>query len=269
MLTNFNSQDFINKAIIEPPKDIIDDFKKTRVIVDSRIRNKNLFPSQNSYDIQFDDDINDVSKCELIYADIPMPLYLINKNFNTITFTINAITYNIILESGDYSISELATALQTQMANEFIVEYVPRTDNFRFTNTSAFSIDFTPVNNLSMLLGFRQQVYHSNNFVINSEFRKNLNYNNYLIMDIEQFDVLKSSDKDLNKTFAIIPKHYNDLNICDDIRYIKKFSPPIPKLARLKIKFYDKFGNPYDFQNMDHRFELMFENYRQRRKYHV
>ena len=86
-------------------------------------------------------------------------------------------------------------------------------------------------------------------------------------MSIEQFDLLKSIDRDLNKSFAMIPKMYQNLSIADSAKYKKNFSPPIPKLAKLRIKFFDRFGNPYDFQNVDHRFELLITSAKQRRKY--
>ena len=33
------------------------------------------------------------------------------------------------------------------------------------------------------------------------------------------------------------------------------------------ITFYDRFNNLYDFQNIDHRFEILFKSHKQRRKY--
>jgi len=275
ILSNFTSSDYQASAIIEPPSDemfLSGDTKKHRLIIDSRVRNLSVFPYQNKYDIEFDDNLDEVISCKMIYCDIPMPMYLVNSYFNKLVITINSIDYTVQLVNGNYNETNLATEIQTQLnalhIATFTVTYVALTDNFSFTCSTAFSMKFTGYPNpLNQLLGFGLKNYDSLVNTIQSEFRKNFEYNNYLIMDIEQFDVLKSTDKDLNKAFALIPTHYQKLNICDTFSYTKYFSPPLGKLARIKIRFYDKFGNLYDFQNMDHHFELLFESHKHKKKY--
>ena len=275
-------EDFYKKAVIKFPEDYVDEETKyTRVVVDSRVRNKNLFPNPNSYEIPFEDDINDVKTAKLIYMDIPMSLYLINENFNTIYFNINSISYMATIPTGNYNATELASEMQTQInavvasasvATTFAVTYNTRLDKFTFSSTLlAFSLLFAnKPRNLASLLGFsdiKAQYTSDTNSQITSEFRINLNYNNYIIMDIEQFDMLKSIDRDLNKSFAMIPSSSTNLNIIDELNIIKHFSPSIPRLNKLRVRLYDRFGNPYDCQNMDHRFEITFTSFKQKRKY--
>jgi hypothetical protein len=163
----------------------------------------------------------------------------------------------------------LQTRLNTNSEGAvFGVQYIASTDNFTFTCTSPFTFLFeNKTNPLNQLLGFGLKNYTSVANTLSSIYRKNFKYNNYIIMDIDQFDVLKSSDRDLNKSFALIPVNYNSLNICDLYDYKKVFNPPLGKLLKIHIHFYDRFGNPYDFQNMDHRFELIFESFKLKRKY--
>lgn len=275
-------EDFYKKAVIKFPEDYVDEETKyTRVVVDSRVRNKNLFPNPNSYEIPFEDDINDVKTAKLIYMDIPMSLYLINENFNTIYFNINSISYMATIPPGNYNATELASEMQNQMNNiaasasvatTFAVTYNTRLDKFTFSSTLlAFRLLFAnKPRNLASLLGFsdiKEQYTSDINSQITSEFRINLNYNNYIIMDIEQFDMLKSIDRDLNKSFAMIPSSSTNLNIIDELNIIKHFSPSIPRLNKLRVRLYDRFGNPYDCQNMDHRFEITFTSFKQKRKY--
>ena len=275
-------EDFYKKAVIKFPEDYVDEETKyTRVVVDSRVRNKNLFPNPNSYEIPFEDDINDVKTAKLIYMDIPMSLYLINENFNTIYFNINSISYMATIPPGNYNATELASEMQSQInavvasasvATTFAVTYNTRLDKFTFSSTLlAFSLLFAnKPRNLASLLGFsdiKAQYTSDTNSQITSEFRINLNYNNYIIMDIEQFDMLKSIDRDLNKSFAMIPRSSTNLNIIDELNIIKHFSPSIPRLNKLRVRLYDRFGNPYDCQNMDHRFEITFTSFKQKRKY--
>lgn len=275
-------EDFYKKAVIKFPEDYVDEETKyTRVVVDSRVRNKNLFPNPNSYEIPFEDDINDVKTAKLIYMDIPMSLYLINENFNTIYFNINSNSYMATIPTGNYNPTELASEMQNQMnaittsasvSTSFTVTYNTRLDKFTFESSLlAFSLLFADKpRNLSILLGFsdiKAQYTSDINSQITSEFRINLNYNNYIIMDIEQFDMLKSIDRDLNKSFAMIPHNSTNLNIIDELNIIKHFSPSIPRLNKLRVRLYDRFGNPYDCQNMDHRFEITFTSFKQKRKY--
>jgi hypothetical protein len=274
ILGQFTSDDYKRSSIIEPPdSDIFQkvNMRKTRVPIDSRTRNISLYPSQNSYAIELEDNIEDIDSCKLIYCDIPMPMYLINNNFNKIQINISNTIYNITLINGNYDTNTLATEMQTRLSNitgqSFTVTYIPLTDNYTFACTTAFSIIFLGYQNpLNLLLGFDLKNYGPST-TIQSTYRCNFYYNNYVIMDIDQFDVLKSCDKDLNKSFALIPIKYNALNICDYMEYTKKFSPPLGRLMKIHFRFYDKFGNPYDFQNQDHHFELLFESHKQKRKY--
>ena len=276
ILGNITSADYMKNAVIEPPKDFDENLRITRIVVDSRARNRTIFPSPNSYDFDFDDDINDVVSATLKIADIPMPLYLINSYFNKLVVNIGGVDYTVELSNGDYTATEIATELQTKTStvtgSTVTVSYITRTDNFKFVMAQPFTLKFKGYSNpLNQLLGFGVKDYIAvsgiGGYEIVGEYRKNFEYNNYLILDIETFDNLKSIDRDLNKSFAIIPKNPNMLNIVDDFDYVKKFSPPINKVARLKIRFYDRFGNPYDFQNFDHRFEIVFMSHKQRRKY--
>jgi hypothetical protein len=288
-MQNFTEDDFYNdfykRALIKPPQDNIDEETKyTRIVVDSRVRNKALFPNPNNYEVLFEDDINDVKSAKLVYMDMPMPIYLINSFFNKITFKIGATSYTATISDGNYTASELATELTNEMnelvsSSTFNITYNTRLDKFIFNATESFSLQFvTNTNQINILLGFLEnKIYTSVTVtdltsypnVITAEYRKNFDYNNYIIMDIEQFDTLKSIDRDLNKSFAIIPRTYNQLNVNDKLNIIKHFSPSIGRLTKLRIKLYDRFGNPYDFQNMDHRFELLMISFKQKRRYMI
>lgn len=269
-------KDYEKYAIIKPPNNI-DEKKITRIIIDSSSRDKTLFPNPNNYQIDFEDDINDVIKAKLIYFDSPDTNYLINDNFNIITVVLSSTEYIIQLSSGSYTTSELNTEIQNKLnialgSGVITSTYNSIKDKYIFTSSGAFTINFLNVNNnVSALLGFENKNYNATlvvgSYTVEAPYRKNFEYNNYIVMYIDQFDLLKSINSNLNKSFAVIPKQYNALKLNDDIDYIKNFNPYIPKLTKLRIKFYDKYGNPYDFQNMDHRFEIELKSFKQSRKY--
>ena len=273
-------EDYYKNAVIPPPEDDLfyeGNTRNTRIVVDSKERNLTLFPEPNNYEIVFDDDINDVASVKLINIQLPMNTYLINKYFNTIKIIIGATSYNTVLTIGDYTPANLAAEITVKLnamssPNIFDCVYNTLTDNFTILSDNTFNIDFTTVNPLSYLLGFKKQVYQaipSTNptylYMIKSEYRRNFDFNNYIVMSIDNFDLNKNQSNPLNKSFAIIGPNYETLNISDDPDIIKYFAPPINKIDKLRIKFYDRFNNPYDFQNADHRFELLFKNHKQRR----
>lgn len=277
-------EDYYKNAIIPPPEEDLfyeGNTRNTRIVVDSKDRNLILFPEPNNYEIIFDDDINDVVSAKLINIQMPMNTYMINKYFNTLKIIIGTVSYNAILTIGDYTANNLAIEITTQLQslsspNTFSCVYNTLTDNFTIVSDNPYSLDFLINNPLSYLLGFKKQVYTSITsvpvnltypYMIKSDYRKNFDFNNYIVMFIDNFELNKNQNNPLNKSFAIIGPNYDMLNISDEPDIIKYFAPPINKIDKLRIKFFDRFNNPYDFQNADHRFELLFKNHRQRRKY--
>jgi|UniRef100_A0A6C0BFW0 hypothetical protein len=269
----------LNKhAIIMPPESVLENERKTRVIIDSFYRDKSQYPNPNDYYFTFDDDIDDVISAKLIAADVPMASYVINSHFYKLWVEINSVENEFVLPQGIYTPSELANVIHTALdTNEedvhFNVSYSPVTEKFTFTGSSPFVLKFEGKKNaLDSLLGFSSANYSSvavssNSNIIVAPFRCNMQFNNYIVMCIDQFDNNKSNTKPLNKSFAIIPNVYTKLNISEDPDIIKKFNPPLARLVKLHITFFDKFGNPYDFQNMDHRLEIVFTSFKQKRKY--
>jgi len=277
-ITDIGDEDYAKYGVIKPPQEFFkDNLKYTRIVIDSRVRDPNLYPSQNDYYINFDDDITDVISAQLIYTDIPFTNYLVNKYFNTLNVTYNGTTYNVVLSTGNYTDEAFLTAFQAALnltlgTGNVTITYNIRLDNYTFTSINPFGFNFQgQTNNLAQLLGFSPSKNYTatlgTGYLLNSEFKRNFEFNNYVILDIDQFDLLKSADSSLNKSFAMIPKKYDDLNLADHPQYIKIFSPPLARLLKLHLQFSDRFGNPYDFQNHDHRLEILFTSFKQKRKY--
>jgi hypothetical protein len=283
-ILNFNDKDYYNSAVIEPPKEYMyyeNDKKYTRIVIDSKDRSA-MFTNPNNYEIVLDDDINDVVSAQLVSADIPFSSYMINSSFNSMQITFSNVSHIITLDTGDYDVTDLAEHIEEKMntisASTFQITYNSRKDNYIIKSKSPFSINFAEPNSrasLAMLLGFATKTYNSSVdtssapyvHVITSPFRKNFNYNKYIYLAIDQFDLNKGNAKPINKSFAALTEQYQSLSMNDKPHIIKYFSPTIPRLAKLKLSFYDRFGNPYDFQNQDHRLEILFTSFKQRSKY--
>jgi hypothetical protein len=270
---------FSDKAVIMPPEAIYDtDVQKryTRVIVDSKDRNTQLFPNPNIYEIALDDDIEDVLTAELININIPFTQYLVNNTYKTFQVIRNSTTYDVVLPIGDYSATDLAQVTATTLnaiENIYDVQYSSLTDNFVFKASQPFTIIFpTPIAKLygyDINKPYASTASGSSPFtqIVKAPFRKDFAYNDYIVMTIDQFDINKSTNNQLLKSFALLSPTMNSTQVASDQQVKKRFSPPLARLHKLRIKFYDRFGNPYDFQNSDHYFQILFESYKQKRKY--
>lgn len=288
-ILNENTYDFRQTAVIKPPAfDGIDAVNKpnvrfTRVVVDSRDRNNVVFPDPNRYEIRLDEEIEDVLSVELITADVPFSSYLINQSNNILNVNYNSgvITGTATLTTGDYTAADLASELQLQLnavaVGSFVVTYDSRKDNYVIRSNASFTIDFPILSNLTRILGFQKVAsmsstdetgYHPDAFVhvVRSQYRRNFEDVSYLIMDVALLTVNTSINNTTNRSFAVINRSgYMNTFITRKIK--KTFNPPVGKFDKIKIEFFDYEGNLYDFQNQDHRFELLFESYRQTRRY--
>lgn len=275
------NKEYSKHNIIPPPTlspENLDNLHKyRRVVIDSKNRDISLFPEQCNYTIPLDDDIDDVISAKLLSADIPLSMYMINKYFNTFYLKLGNNTYNIILDHGNYNGGELASLIQTKLNlvnNIFTVIFNTNRENLTITAGSPFSLDFSiqePNTNLCYLLGFKKNIANAVNinetYTLISDYRINFNYNNYLIINIDQFKNNKSIDQNIHDSFCIAPRIYNTQSLIDlpDIR--KVFNPIISRLSKLTIFITDRFGNPMDFQNVDHRLEFLFTSFKQKFKY--
>ena len=257
--------DYKNSVIIKPPfsqptnKEIGKQF--TRIVIDSRDRDINLYPTPSKYVYHLDQDIEEVTSAEVIIMDVPLSGYIINNNNNVLTIIWpDDFQQKIIIPVGNYDGPRLAEMLQN-LINDSQITYNPVQDNITFYGYVPFSLDFTSKDSkaIAAILGFSKGIYVS---PVTSTYRINLNVNNYVVMNIEQFNINISSNNVIDRTTALI--HYKPISInyvsFANMQIKKFFNPPIARLNKLKLSFMDYYGNPYDFQNQDHRIEILFES---------
>jgi hypothetical protein len=300
-ILNHDSFDYSKSAVIPPPELKTENKRVFRMVIDSRDRNKELFPEPSKYDILFDEEIEDVNAVELLSADVPFSAHLVNRNNRRFRLIVPSESFDQVIqvETGDYTTATLATAVRDAIqaaltaasivATTLKVEYDPVKDGFVFRSTAPFSLNFLPAactipgasdckSTLSTVLGFDRKIYASTDATatglygdghvhrILGPYRKNFDEIKYLILDIAGLSVNKSKNNLVNKSFAIIDKSdYLNTHLMNHFR--KTLNPPMPKFDRIKVAFYDYDGNLYDFQNQDHRFELLFESYKMTRRY--
>lgn len=252
--------------------------KYTRIIIDSRDRNTTLNPNQNEYEIVLDDEIEDVTSAEIIAADVPLPAFIVQTKYGVPTIIHhNGSKTELRIEQGDYTANDISTLYANMLQSSpqsYEVIYNRFKDGFVFSSDQPFHIDFEQSKGIHLLLGFKAVTYVSlfnvqtQKHTIQSQYRKNFDISKAIVLHIDQFSLNHSTNNVTNKSYAIIPFAYSKLNIVNPSLNVKKyFNPPIGRLAKLRIRFYDMFGDPYDFQNQDHYIQIMIESRKHTRRY--
>jgi hypothetical protein len=263
--------DYDNSHIIKPPvTKPSDEMKYTRTIICSKDRDKSLYPRANNYVVNLETEIDEVVTGEIILMDIPFTSYLINYNNSKVLLN----NKPLYIEEGDYDKAGIASALQDCLnANAdsltFTVAYVDTKDNFLITCASGSDFTLQIDSYLCQILGFEQDLeYTSSSFKLKSTYRCNLDVNKYIILYIDYMTINVSSTNNIHKSTAVVYKNEMSINTRSTITQIKKwFNPIIPRLQKIRVRMTDEYGNPYDFQNQDHRIDILYESRKRSIKY--
>jgi len=111
------------------PNQVVGNIEK-RLIIDSRDRDYKLYPKPSNYVIKLNEDFKNITSIELVRASIPQSRHLINESNNKFTLAETGINVGATYEEvntaygveetiticpGDYSITGLATEIETQL----------------------------------------------------------------------------------------------------------------------------------------------------------
>lgn len=111
----------VSENIVINPKAYKDSLKKYikkyDLLIDSKDRDLTLY-EENDYQIELDEDINNIFSIELLNAIIPNSDYIINNSNNLLHFEENNQSLVATIPIGNYTLSELGTEIQTQLNNE-------------------------------------------------------------------------------------------------------------------------------------------------------
>lgn len=284
-ITGIDAGTYYNYALVKGKSK--PDAKIVRLVVDSRERNHHLFANPNDYEVVLTEPIPNINFAKLIASSIPFAGYLVNPGNNALHVMVGDVPKVVNVAVGDYGSGEelgaaVEAALNTLPDASFKVEYVPLTDNFAIFSASPFRFEFrscTPVirgnnpdytfppSSIAPMLGFGAKNYVSGPFgssgistthVITSEFRKNMEVDDAIVLNIELMELNRSTMSAVDRSFAIIQRG-EKFNTWDDFFFSKYFYPPV-RIAKIRVRFTDTNGVPYDFQNQDHRLEFLFES---------
>ena len=96
--------------------------------------------------------------------------------------------------------------------------------------------------------------------VLTAPYRCNLSPDRYIVMSVSpNAELLTSTTQAIDRSFALLPITPMMSVNNDDESYVKRWWPPLARVARVTLEYTDADGAPYDFHNQDHRVELVFE----------
>ena len=269
--------------------------KFDRVVVDSRDRDVALFPRPDRYDVRLHEDIFDVRSIKLMVADVPFVAYDVD-NRNCMVPVRAGSAYPVDrrtaseqasapkayavgrLPRGNYTPPELAAQLASTLSaatgDTVDVQYVPRTDNFTISCAGGVDLPFANMAKAprpstagvaARLLGFSASKDHASppgTSTLASESRRDSwTGSRYIVLHMEPAEVLKAFSSTIEKSFAVLQcREASDPCVCDNLPYEKTWDPPLARLSRFSFHFTDYDGRPWDFQNQEHRLELLVEH---------
>jgi hypothetical protein len=270
--------------------------KKKYINIDTRFRDEYNPGSLVNYNITLPERITEVKTILITNIEIPNSIYNISASIgnNSVKVTKENTNVNklVVLPDGNYTITELLTAINQELATVFSTDiYVTIVNNkFIFTaNTYNYTVDFTidehgnfdkysPRSKLGWTLGFRSMNYNiTYGKSLTSESFIDLNGPRYLYLAIDEFTKgnQHSFISPLPKSFInknilaritidsntwgfgkIIPSNIKSGNLVSDHRsYTGKTD-----LQKLNIQLLNEYGNPVDLNGMDFSFCIEVEH---------
>lgn len=264
--------------------------RQVRVVIDSRSRNRSTYPSPSRYEVDLPQDVFMVGEMRLLYADVPFSSYTISPGDaqNVVVSLSDSARVTAQIPVGDYGSGDaiaagLTTALDAAAAaagsaQTFSVAYVARRDSFDLRSSAPFSIDgasFVARPSTARLLGFPAPSDASPSYqsvasddgsgwseLVSAPYRRAAEACPYLVMRVivPSSEGITSPLPAADRSFAIIPRSPSTVNVDDMNPFAMVWKPPLARVSRVRVEFCDPDGHPYDFQNQDHRIDLMLSS---------
>lgn len=248
--------------------------RKYYLNVDTRFKISPIAPDSNC-SINMVDPIRNITKIRVASVELPNIPYIISEYRGNNVFEIKDSSGNslkrVTIGDGNYTISEIINEINLQSSTYFIVSYDSVTRKIVLTSTPAgigkyiyFDPDkrFTARDmdwGLGYNLGFRKRVYIIPNGSFISEAFVNLNGFQYYLLNLNGYDIIRSSLKDntlIGAAKLIVNNQVTKGEAVDmlfeDGRNLMTFefepSPPID-LTRIDLRITDPYGNDvYPYQ---------------------
>jgi hypothetical protein len=242
------------------------DLKKTIINIDSRFRDNFEKQTDTNFTYRLDPQIKNIIRIKLASIEFPNIFYTFSDEQGNTRFiiTYNGISAPVIIQDGNYSISDIQIAIQTKLnvatsflgvpAPGFILTIDAFNGSVTITAPVVFSLDFTPpvttnynTSGLGGNLGFKNCIY-SGALTYTGESIINIFGEQYVLFQLNDYNNVEQRMKDKNiiPAFAkiILKSSKFSVNYDDPSNYLTKeiiFAQP-HNLSLLSVSFTDAYG---------------------------
>jgi hypothetical protein len=243
--------------------------------VDSRFRNKELYPYSGKFTLKLNQTIKDILYIRLSSIEIPNLYFTSTKEKQNTSFVVTTTTgsITILIDDGFYDSIQMLNNINSKLPSGMTINLNLANGFITFEHTSSFSIDFTNHSqypSLGYQLGFRKNTYSSTlsgtKHHLKSESLMDTIGDNYLFLRINDYgkmynfnksldDYSETLDNYLGKVILSVSKSEKNF---DNHNFITKkhiFRQPA-NISKLNIELIDPFGNTVNTQLMDFSFTL-------------
>lgn len=231
--------------------------------VDSKNRNKTLFPYGNNYVVSLPHTIKSVVRVDLISAKVPNSMY--NLTVGTNVFSTNA-TLNSDMNTGFYSSQSLEDELNQRLRLGESIKYLPSEGKFVFLTNDSTNILTVHSSELARMLGFEVNTSYTMSalsiaicgysYGVKSTKVVDFSLNEYVFLDIEEFRTPFFSDAGIaGNMFAVIPMDVPSTTIKtfkENTDYqMSQVLTQQQTISKLTIHWYDKNLQHLNFQGFE------------------
>lgn len=234
--------------------------------IDSRFRNKNLYPEETSFTYKLNDIIKNVYEIKISSMEIGNTSYVFSDERKNNIMYVDEFEFRI--PPGNYSAEEVITLLNAWFCNNLchLKAYI----DFNTAKVSIISdavnfyVDFPRANgnyaSLGQLLGFNDINYRSSDMRLDAEKVINVLGENYYFLKVNDYGcVYNQNRKYLCKFIVDAPKYevvYESRNLFVTKNHI--FDQPID-IDKLDIKVEDLYGNIVKQNGFNYSFTIEFK----------
>ena len=229
------------------------------VVVDSNLRNKNIYTNPSKYSVTLDETYKYVTSVELVSSCVPtIDLVKIVTGVNDV---IRIDATDVTISSGEYTGEELADELETKInasaLSNFTVDYDENNMKLIFKNTSG-AYTLRSAGNISGTIGIKRDIASGSSAPYEAVPSYKVGVQNcpYVMLRVNGLEHFHSTSGNagIRDAFAIvnIKKRFADETVTLENTNIKHFKPILPRLAKLNIEFVRSDNTLHNFRNKEH-----------------